>query len=354
MRSAVNLSIIGGGMISQIAHLPFYLRNPHCNLLSVAEVRPSLVRHLRDVLGVPVVETDYRAILHNPEVTAVVIIAPRPATGPLAFEFLQAGKDVIVEKPMAHTVEQAQCLVNAAKAGNRRLGVAFMKRYDPGVQVARQEFFRLMQTGECGPLLLTRFYDYARDYACPPPPHKRPEESREVRFPVWPTSPDWVDNARRDEYAWFMNAASHDINLMQYFFPEGLRLCHAQSPVAGGLLATFESKDCPVAFELAKSASGAWLQGAEFVFEKAVLRMQLPSPMASDAASRVSIQGKISDSFCRELPVEPAWSFQCQADAFVEDLLRDRPFLTSGADALADLVMIEEIWRALLRVKGEI
>jgi predicted dehydrogenase len=338
-------------MISQIAHLPFYLADPRCEVGAVAESRPSLVRHLREALKIRTVRDEPGELYADPAISAVVIIAPRPASGPLALAALQAGKDVLVEKPLAHTAPQAQRLVEAAAAKQRLLGVAYMKRYDPGVQAARAEFQRLLGTGELGSLLLARFYDYARDYAHPPPPHKRPEESRTRRFETWPTAPDWLPAARADEYAWFMNAASHDINLMRYFFPSGLALAHAAAPGRGALTATFAHGDVPVVFELAKSASGAWLQGAEFVFEKGRLRLELPSPMATDRSSRVTLNENAAGAGVRELPVESAWSFERQAHEFVGDLLERRQPLTSGAEALEDLHVIEAIWRGICNLE---
>ena len=116
MNAGLRVGIVGGGMISQIAHLPFYLADRRCEVWAVAESRPSLVRHLREAIGIARVVEDPGELYAIPAVSAVVIVAPRPATGPLALAALAAGKDVFVEKPMAHTVEQAARLVDAARA----------------------------------------------------------------------------------------------------------------------------------------------------------------------------------------------------------------------------------------------
>src|SRR5262249_57826730 len=170
----LTVGIVGGGMISQVAHLPFYLADRRCEVWGVAESRPSLRRHLREVIGIARVVEDPGEVYAAPAVSAVVIVAPRSATGPLALAALAAGKDVLVEKPMAHTVDQAARLVDGARARNPLLRVAFMKRYDPGVQAAKRELERLLAGRALGPLLLARFYDFARDYAHPPPPPRRP------------------------------------------------------------------------------------------------------------------------------------------------------------------------------------
>jgi predicted dehydrogenase len=348
MSTNIKIGIIGGGMMSQIAHLPFYLADKRCEVVAVSESRPSLVRHLNDTLKAKSVVTDHHVLLDDPSISAVIIIAPRQATGPLALAALEAGKDVLVEKPLVHTFQQATKLVNMAAEKDKLLGVAFMKRHDPGVQAAKQELARLISSGVLGQMLMARFYDYARDYAHPPPPHKRPEESRAVRFDTWPTSPDWLSGARADDYAWFMNAASHDINLLTYFFPVNeLRLMHAGAPIGGGLTATFEANRTPVVFELAKSASGEWLQGAEFIFEKGRLQLEIPSPMAVDQVGRVRVNENNGVACVRELSIEKVWSFKCQARAFVGNLLERQQPLTNGVDAMKDIRLIEEIWNQI-------
>lgn len=335
-------------MISQIAHLPFYLADQRCEVIALAESRPSLRSYLIDSLGVNLVVEDEQVVLNNTNISAVVIIAPRAASGPLALAALEAGKDVLVEKPMAHSFQQASRLVEQASASKKILSVAYMKRYDPGVQAAKQELETLVSSNALGRLLFARFYDYARDYAHAPPPHKRPEESRVTRFATWPTAPEWMSARHKDDYAWFMNAASHDINLITYFFPiEDLQLIHATSPTGQGLTATFEVGQVPVVFELAKSASGEWVQGAEFVFEKGRLLLEMPSPMATGRVAQVRISENAEAVGVRELSVENVWCFNRQAREFISDLLARKKPLTTGLDVMHELNLIEAIWRRI-------
>src|SRR5262249_51979552 len=159
----------------------------------------------------------HREILADRDIDAVVISAPRPATGPLTLEALQAGKHVLAEKPMAHSAEQAQRLVDAAAAHRLVYGVGFMKRYGPGVRAATDLFDAVLADGRLGRLLLPRFYDFSNAYAVAPPAHVRPKESRTARFETWPLYPAWLPQRYRGAFAWFLNAASHDVNLLRLF-----------------------------------------------------------------------------------------------------------------------------------------
>lgn len=213
MPERIRIGIVGGGMISQVAHLPFYFADQRCEVIAIAELRPSLASALAEQYPTARIVPHHREILSDPRIDAVVIVAPRPSTGPLALEALRCGKHVMMEKPMAHTAAQASQLVAAAEAANLVLAIGFMKRCDPGVQAAQRIFSELRTSRRLGDLLLARFYDFSKSYTVPPPAHVRPKESRSERFAEWPLWPEWLADGHRDTFAWFVNAASHDLNL---------------------------------------------------------------------------------------------------------------------------------------------
>ena len=117
-------------MISQVGHLPFYFSDPRCEVVAISESRSSLVEILGRQYRTARIVPQHRAILDDPRIVAVVIVAPRASMAPLALEALEAGKHVMMEKPMAHTAAQAAELVAAAEAADVSLAVGFMKRYD--------------------------------------------------------------------------------------------------------------------------------------------------------------------------------------------------------------------------------
>src|SRR3981189_1688916 len=230
---------------------PWWRRSRICPGGGGAEGRPSRVAGLGDRLGADRVLRDRHSLFARSDVDAIVLSTPRAATGPLTLEAMEAGKHIFVEKPMAHTVEQASRLVDAARARQRVYAVGFMKRYDPGVQKAKSLFDDMMASGRLGKLLCARFYDYSKTYAMPPPAHVRPRESRAVRYPVWPTWPDWLPPPHRGTYERFLNAARHDINLIGYFFPRPLAVTSALASLDGAVAATMHWGNIPITLEVA-------------------------------------------------------------------------------------------------------
>src|SRR5690242_14234294 len=70
---------------------------------------------VRDRFGDIPFSTDYRAVVESDDVDLVLVLTAMPAHGPIARAALQAGKHVLVEKPMAVDLETAAELVELAK-----------------------------------------------------------------------------------------------------------------------------------------------------------------------------------------------------------------------------------------------
>jgi len=349
MPERIRIGIIGGGMISQVAHLPFYFTDPRCEVIAIAESRPSLVSVLAKQYSAARIVSHHREILGDPQILAVVIVAPRPSMAPLALEALRAGKHVMMEKPMAHTAAQASQLIAAAEAANLVLAVGFMKRYDLGVQVARRVFAELQTSRRLGELLLARFYDFSKSYAVPPPAHTRPKESRSERFAEWPLWPEWLADTHRDTFAWFVNAASHDLNLVNFFFADPIDVVSAFSPSNSAVLATLSAGQVPIVLEVTKSAIGVWREGIELLYENGRLAVAIPSPMAADQCARVVLEENVGESKRTVVETGSGWSFARQATGFLDVLSGQSEPMTGGKDGLRDLQLCEQIWRRISR-----
>ena len=109
--------------------------------------------------GVPHTYTDWREMLHNPEVEAVHIVTPPDRHADMAVAALQAGKHVFVEKPLATSVADAQAILQAGKDAGKIVGVNFVMRYDPLYQAVLE----IARKGWLGPPTHVGFENYASD-----------------------------------------------------------------------------------------------------------------------------------------------------------------------------------------------
>lgn len=133
--------MIGTGMMGQLAHLANYaaLRDEGlCDVVGVTDLKGRLAAAVADHHHVPRVHRDVDELLADPAVDGVACIQQWPKNHGLVGRILRAGKSVITEKPMVGRLDEAEELTALAAANGVHYAVGFMKRYDPGVVVARE------------------------------------------------------------------------------------------------------------------------------------------------------------------------------------------------------------------------
>lgn len=122
----INIGVIGvGGRGSSDANsfANFGKANPNsCQLVAVCDVYEKRKRTQAEKFSVKGY-SDYRELLQQPELDAVVIATPDHWHGKMAMDAMDAGKDVYLEKPMVHTNEEARLLVDKVKETKRILQV---------------------------------------------------------------------------------------------------------------------------------------------------------------------------------------------------------------------------------------
>jgi predicted dehydrogenase len=123
-------------------------------VVAVANHREETARVFADRHGIPRVTTDWVSLATDPGVDAVVIGTPNALHAPQAVTALGAGKHVLVEKPMATSVEQCDVMIEAAAAGGGALMVAHCWRFHPDVRAMRAR----IGSGELGAVVKTRGY----------------------------------------------------------------------------------------------------------------------------------------------------------------------------------------------------
>jgi UDP-N-acetyl-2-amino-2-deoxyglucuronate dehydrogenase len=94
--------------------------------------------------------TDFREAVVHPEVEAVSVCTPSGLHAEPTLAAFEAGKHVLVEKPMEITLEKADQMIAAAERAGRRLGVIFQKRFDPATQYLKEA----VDAGKLGRLTL--------------------------------------------------------------------------------------------------------------------------------------------------------------------------------------------------------
>jgi predicted dehydrogenase len=150
----VGIGIIGTGAIGTWGHFPGYLEIPdRARVVALCDKNPSSTARILDKVDAKTY-TDYRELLKDPSVDAVDICLPHYLHGRVAVAALEAGKHVIVEKPFATTLADADAAVSAARKTGLKLMVAENMRFVKAYEVARQYLDR----GAIGDICYARGY----------------------------------------------------------------------------------------------------------------------------------------------------------------------------------------------------
>ena len=98
--------------------------------------------------------TDYKEMLKDPSIDVVHVCAPHYLHAPMVIDTLKAGKNVITEKPLAISVEQAEAMIAAGKKSDKNFGVILQNRYN----LASQEAKKVIDDGKLGKILGARAF----------------------------------------------------------------------------------------------------------------------------------------------------------------------------------------------------
>jgi predicted dehydrogenase len=126
----VGFGVIGTGVWGE-THLKAYASAPHVRLVAVCDKDEPRGRARANQYGAESFTTDYRELLAHPDLQAVSVVTPDFLHREIAVAALEAGKHVLIEKPMATTVEDCQAMMDAAKAHGVTLMVDFHNRFNP-------------------------------------------------------------------------------------------------------------------------------------------------------------------------------------------------------------------------------
>ena len=152
--SKIGFGVIGTGIVGGAWHAHVYHHLPAAELIAVCDLNEARARAIADRYGLPHVYTDYRDLLARPDIAAVSIATPDFAHREIAVAAAKAGKHILVEKPLATTVEDAEAILRAVDEAGVKLMVDFHNRVNPAFVTTRQAVL----AGELGELK----YIYAR------------------------------------------------------------------------------------------------------------------------------------------------------------------------------------------------
>jgi UDP-N-acetyl-2-amino-2-deoxyglucuronate dehydrogenase len=141
-------AMIGGGAGIAATHLRALLQMPEAKVVGVSDISSERGSARATEANCPFF-LDHRAMLAETAPDVAVITTPHPFHADLALDCFAAGVHVLVEKPLAVEVAEADRMIAAADAAGLILAVNFQQRFRPVVEHARG----LVESGAIGPLV---------------------------------------------------------------------------------------------------------------------------------------------------------------------------------------------------------
>lgn len=143
----VHIGVIGAGSISDF-HLRPYRNHPDVVIEAICDNNKARAEQVATANGATKAYSDYRELLADSAIDAVSICTWNSTHAEISIAALEAGKHVLIEKPLCRTVDEAIRIQEAVRSSGNILQVGFVRRYDPNVQMLRS----FVEAGEFGEL----------------------------------------------------------------------------------------------------------------------------------------------------------------------------------------------------------
>ncbi|TDV72520.1 Gfo/Idh/MocA family protein [Pseudomonas sp. LP_7_YM] len=131
----LGLAIVGLGRLSLEEIMPALASSKRCKVTALVSGDPEKARRVAAMYDVPQTSLysydTFDQLRDNPDVHAVYIVLPNALHREFVIRAAQAGKHVLCEKPMATSVADCQTMIDACKAADRLLMIAYRIQYEP-------------------------------------------------------------------------------------------------------------------------------------------------------------------------------------------------------------------------------
>jgi predicted dehydrogenase len=190
----IGYGIIGAGIWGSL-HVRTLGPDPRINLVALCDVDGDRARAVAAQHDIPKVFTSYDEMLEDAEIEAVSVATPDFAHGPAALAVVQAGRHLLVEKPMAMSVEECTAIIQAAEASGVTVMVDMHTRWSPAYYAA----YTNLRSGNVGDLKYAYF---------------RLNDS--IYVPL-----EYISWAPKSSVLWFLGP--HAIDTMRWLFDDEVR-----------------------------------------------------------------------------------------------------------------------------------
>jgi len=135
----VDVAVIGTGWCGGI-RAEMLAKSALVDRVHLCDIRADRLAEVQALTGAATATTDYRDILNNPAIEVVYIsTTPETTHYPIARDCLKAGKHVLLEKPIALDLAEADDLINISRANHVKFTIGYSQRFNPKIAFAKKK-----------------------------------------------------------------------------------------------------------------------------------------------------------------------------------------------------------------------
>jgi predicted dehydrogenase len=356
--NTLRIGIVGCGEVVQIVHLPsFYQLGDKFRVTALCDVSRTVLDAVGDAAGVTKRYLDYRDLVGQPDVDAVLITNPHAYHAEVALAAIAAGKHVFVEKPMCLTLAEAQAISAAQRQQGVVVQVGYMRRYAPAFLQACQ------MVKEIGPIRLAHVRDVIGKNAL-----IINQTSRVVRGTDIPAAVIEAGNALQQErlreaigdapadlqraYMLMLGLSSHDLSAMRDLLGMPQRVLYAAKRQSGVYLtAAFDYGDFVCQFDTGVDNIPRFDASLEVFGTDKVIKVVYDTPYVRNLPIRLLVKTANGAGGVQEEAILPAWGdpFVAEWEAFYRSIQTGEPPKTGPDDFRLDL----ELFHAMVALMRE-
>lgn len=327
MMSPITFGMIGCGDIGSTRHAPTVDAHPEARLLALCDIDIARAEQLALSYPVAQVTGDYRQLLANPSIDAVILAVSPWVTPRIAIEALRAGKQVLCEKPMALDIKTAKQVRQAESETGRGVQIGFTYRHGSLIDTLKN----WIDTDQLGRPLYYRLgvFDEIWD------PQDNPVHYERIMEALRHGSPSIHDGAHVADWLHYLTGST----------VVGLQ--------AAGLRSRdeFAATNCDVAFLRFKNGDVARIEIGWFypVFPRGEFEILGPKGVAVfDRINRnVRLHTKDNTEVADASGDYVASCFRIQLDKFIRSIQSGKPFVPGTKEGLASLQLTLRMARAV-------
>jgi predicted dehydrogenase len=319
----LRIGVLGCGPIAQFAHFDACRKARNAELHAICDVADDLRTRMADIHQPKVAYKQFANMLNDPQVEAVVIAVADQFHVPLCHMALDAGKHVLVEKPLGVSIEECEALQAKVKTSGLVVQVGNNRRFDPGVMYAKRFIGE-----EIGALLAYRawYCDSTYRYTMTDNLQAVPFQSNQARRPE--------GNPKADKQRYFMlTHGSHLVDMARCLGGEIAAVRARLSNRADAycwFIETDFSKGALGHLELTIPVRGDFEEGFRIYGENGSVNGRLYLPWFHKAGE-VECFSTRDRMYHRPLG-EDAYTYKLQVEGFADSILHGKPQMGANID----------------------